>query len=89
MPELLVENVSKQFPTRAEPLEVLRGVSLELDAGLKLLSETVEIAAQAVEVAARHPPVSVGQLGRPKPSLVDPLFDSDAGHAELAADRVG
>ena len=33
MPELLVENVSKQFPTRAEPLEVLRGVSLELDAG--------------------------------------------------------
>jgi lipoprotein-releasing system ATP-binding protein len=33
MPELLVENVSKQFTTRAEPLEVLRGVSLELDAG--------------------------------------------------------
>ena len=33
MPELLVENVSKQFPTRGEPLEVLRGVSLELDAG--------------------------------------------------------
>ena len=33
MPELLVENVSKQFPTRAEPLDVLRGVSLELDAG--------------------------------------------------------
>ena len=33
MPELLVEDVSKQFPTRAEPLEVLRGVSLELCAG--------------------------------------------------------
>ena len=33
MPELLVENVSKQFPTRDEPLEVLRGVSLNLDAG--------------------------------------------------------
>ena len=33
MPELLVENVSKQFPTRAEPLDVLRGVSLELEAG--------------------------------------------------------
>ncbi len=33
MPELLVENVSKEFPTRAEPLEVLRGVSLELEAG--------------------------------------------------------
>ena len=33
MRELLVENVSKQFPTRAEPLEVLRDVSLELDAG--------------------------------------------------------
>jgi len=33
MPELVVENVSKQYPTRAEPLEVLRGVSLELEAG--------------------------------------------------------
>jgi len=33
MRELLVENVSKQFPTRAEPLEVLRDVSLKLDAG--------------------------------------------------------
>jgi lipoprotein-releasing system ATP-binding protein len=33
MPELLVENISKEFPTRAEPLEILRGVSLELEAG--------------------------------------------------------
>jgi len=30
MPKLLVENVSKQFPTRGEPLVVLRDVSLEL-----------------------------------------------------------
>ena len=33
MSTLLVENVSKQFPTRAEPLVVLRNVSLELEQG--------------------------------------------------------
>jgi len=33
MSTLLVENLSKQFPTRGEPLVVLRGVSLELAAG--------------------------------------------------------
>ena len=33
MPTLLVENVTKEFPTRGEPLVVLRGISLELNAG--------------------------------------------------------
>jgi len=33
MSRLSVENVTKQFPTRSEPLEVLRGVSLELISG--------------------------------------------------------
>jgi lipoprotein-releasing system ATP-binding protein len=33
MPELVVEHVSKTFPTRAEPLVVLRDVSLSLAAG--------------------------------------------------------
>ena len=33
MPELIVENVSKEFPTRGEPLVVLRGVSLALGQG--------------------------------------------------------
>ncbi len=33
MSQLSVENVAKQFPTRTEPLEVLRGVSLELQSG--------------------------------------------------------
>jgi lipoprotein-releasing system ATP-binding protein len=33
MSQLNVENVTKQFPTRSEPLEVLRGVSLELSSG--------------------------------------------------------
>ena len=36
MPKLQVENVAKQYPTRAEPLEVLRGVSLGLDPGENL-----------------------------------------------------
>ncbi|MCH8044786.1 MAG: ABC transporter ATP-binding protein [Planctomycetes bacterium] len=33
MPDLSVDNVSKEFPTRGDPLVVLRGVSLELSAG--------------------------------------------------------
>ena len=33
MPGLLVENITKQFPTRAEPLVVLRDVSLGLEPG--------------------------------------------------------
>jgi lipoprotein-releasing system ATP-binding protein len=36
MPRLLVENVSKQFPTRGEPLVVLRDVSLQLQEGQNL-----------------------------------------------------
>src|SRR5688500_15201368 len=36
MPDLLVENVTKEFPTRAEPLVVLRGASLSLSAGENL-----------------------------------------------------
>jgi lipoprotein-releasing system ATP-binding protein len=33
MPDLLVENVTKEFPTRGEPLVVLKGASLALSAG--------------------------------------------------------
>ncbi|MGA2254340.1 MAG: ABC transporter ATP-binding protein [Thermoguttaceae bacterium] len=33
MPKLQVENITKQYPTRTEPIEVLRGVSLALDPG--------------------------------------------------------
>ncbi|MGE0608472.1 MAG: ABC transporter ATP-binding protein [Pirellulales bacterium] len=36
MPDLLVQDVSKQFATRAEPLTVLRGVSLQLSDGQSL-----------------------------------------------------
>jgi lipoprotein-releasing system ATP-binding protein len=36
MPDLLVENVTKEFPTRGEPLVVLRGASLSLTAGENL-----------------------------------------------------
>ncbi len=36
MPDLIVDNVTKQFPTRAESLTVLRGVSLELSNGQNL-----------------------------------------------------
>ncbi|HOM18819.1 MAG TPA: ABC transporter ATP-binding protein [Thermoguttaceae bacterium] len=33
MPDLIVENLTKQFPTRAGPLEVLRGISFQMDRG--------------------------------------------------------
>jgi len=36
MPDLTVENVTKQFPTSGRPLEVLRGVSFELSVGENL-----------------------------------------------------
>jgi lipoprotein-releasing system ATP-binding protein len=36
MSELCVENITKQYPTRGEPLAVLRGVSLELQRGHNL-----------------------------------------------------
>ena len=33
MPDLIVDHVTKEYPTRGEPLVVLRGVSMELSAG--------------------------------------------------------
>ena len=36
MPKLQVENLNKQYPTRSDPLHVLRDVSLELAAGQNL-----------------------------------------------------
>jgi lipoprotein-releasing system ATP-binding protein len=36
MPDLEAVDITKQYPTRAEPLEVLRGVSLELSRGENL-----------------------------------------------------
>ena len=33
MPDLVVDRVTKSFPTRGEPLVVLQGASLELSAG--------------------------------------------------------
>ena len=36
MPALIVNNIAKQYPTRSEPLLVLRGVSLEMDMGQNL-----------------------------------------------------
>jgi len=36
MARLVVENLTKQYPTRAEPLDVLRGVSLQLESGENL-----------------------------------------------------
>lgn len=36
MPDLIVQDITKSYPTRGEPLEILRGCSLELSAGENL-----------------------------------------------------
>ena len=36
MPDLIVDHVAKQYPTRSEPLQVLRDISLEMSAGQNL-----------------------------------------------------
>src|SRR5436190_24394111 len=36
MPDLIVQNITKDFPTRAESLSVLRGISLEMSRGENL-----------------------------------------------------
>ena len=36
MSDLIVENLSKEFPTRAESLAVLRGINLTMSAGENL-----------------------------------------------------
>jgi lipoprotein-releasing system ATP-binding protein len=36
MPDLIIQNITKDFPTRAESLSVLRGISLELSRGENL-----------------------------------------------------
>jgi len=48
MTKLLVEDVTKEYPTRAEPLVVLRGVSLELASG-----ENLAVVGRAARARAR------------------------------------
>lgn len=70
MPDLSVQNITKEFPTRSKPLSVLRGCSLELSAGenLAILGPSGSGKSTLLQI--------VGTLDRPTAGKVT-LDDSD------------
>lgn len=88
MSMLTVDNVTKQYPTPAEPLSVLRGVSLDLDRGESLAivgpSGSGKSTLLAILGALDRPTSGEVQLG-----TVDPFSLDDRELAEFRRDRVG
>ena len=88
MSMLTVENVTKEYPTPAEPLSVLRGVSLSLDRGESLAivgpSGSGKSTLLAILGALDTPTSGQVQLG-----TVDPFALDDVQLAEFRRDRVG
>lgn len=88
MPDLIVEDVAKEYPTRAESLVVLRGVSLSLSAGenLAILGPSGSGKSTLLSI--------IGTLDRPtrgKVSLagVDPFSLDEAKLAEFRNHKIG
>ena len=88
MEMLEVDNVTKEYPTPAEPLEVLRGVSLTLDRGQSLAivgpSGSGKSTLLAILGALDRPTSGKVQLGTVNPFQLD-----DGKLAEFRRDRVG
>lgn len=88
MEMLEVDNVTKEYPTPAEPLVVLRGVSLTLDRGQSLAivgpSGSGKSTLLAILGALDRPTSGKVQLG-----AVDPFDLSESQLAEFRRDRVG
>ncbi|QDU55466.1 ABC transporter ATP-binding protein [Aeoliella mucimassa] len=88
MTMLTVDNVTKEYPTPAEPLSVLRGVSLSLDRGESLAivgpSGSGKSTLLAILGALDRPTSGQVQLG-----TVDPFALNDMNLAEFRRDRVG
>jgi lipoprotein-releasing system ATP-binding protein len=85
---LKVENVTKEYPTPADPLVVLRGVSLSLSPGESLAIVGPSGSGKSTLLAI------LGALDRPtsgtvKLGAIDPFALDDRGLAEFRRDRVG
>ena len=88
MPELVVENVTKNYPTRGEPLHVLRGCSLNLSRG-----ENVAILGPSGSGKSTLLQI-IGTLDRPTAGSValagvDPFKLDESALAKFRSERVG
>ncbi len=88
MAQLIVRQLSKEYPTRAEPLRVLRDVSLSLDAGQ---SAAILGPSGSGKSTLLH---ILGTLQRPSSGSmrlgdVDPFTLGDAGLAKFRNEHIG
>jgi lipoprotein-releasing system ATP-binding protein len=83
MPKLQAENISKQYPTRGEPIEVLRGVSLALDPGqnLAILGPSGSGKSTLLSILGTLESPSSGRV------LLDGVDPAELGERQLAAFR--
>jgi lipoprotein-releasing system ATP-binding protein len=88
MPDLIVDQVTKQYPTRGEPLSVLRGCSFELSRGqnLAILGPSGSGKSTLLNI--------IGTLDRPSGGRVtldgqDPFALDETALARFRNDRVG
>jgi lipoprotein-releasing system ATP-binding protein len=88
MPELAVRDLTKRFPTRAEALDILRGISLDLKSGenLAILGPSGSGKSTLLHV--------LGTLDRPTSGTVqvdgeDPFMLDEPGLADFRSHRIG
>ncbi|MBN2215873.1 MAG: ABC transporter ATP-binding protein [Pirellulales bacterium] len=83
MPRLVVENVAKEFSTRAEPLVVLRGISFELESGqnLAIVGPSGSGKSTLLNLIGTLEPPSSGRVS------LDDVDLATLGPADLAATR--
>ena len=88
MPELTVRDLTKRFPTRAESLEILRGVSLDLKSGQNLAILGPSGSGKSTLL------YTIGTLDRPTSGEVrldgeDPFVLDEPGLADFRSRRIG
>ncbi len=88
MTALIVDNVAKEYPTRSEPLKVLRGVSLQMDMGQNLAIIGPSGSGKSTLLSI------IGSLERPSSGSVslegqDPVGLNDPGLAQFRNQKIG